>query len=204
MLATLLLVPASIAGQGSVRVYVRAGALASTPMVVDTIARVSVLRQLGITAQAAEDERIHQGVSPVGEVAVGTRLRAGLWLEAAGGVTLARIGSRAGARTIQSVLVPHASVGLSYDLRERVHVRGGFGGIRYGGGEGLLAGSGGIQPMVHASAGTSLALVRRLVHAELFAQGHTFGTPALRRMGGVDGRVLRYGVRAGVGFGGPR
>jgi hypothetical protein len=202
--AGVLTVSFSAQAQGGLVVELRVGAMASTPLVVDTIVRTSVLRQLGVTNRAAVEERVTQSVSPTAEVSVRTMLQPALSLEAVAGYTLARLHSSASAMNVQNTGVPHAAISLRYEVRERAYVRGGFGGLRYGDGSGMLRDAGGIQPMIHAAAGASATTRGLAMSAELFAQGHSFGTPALRRAGGTDGRVLRFGARAGVAFGGTR
>jgi hypothetical protein len=199
-----LVIPRFAHAQGGLVVELRIGAMASTPLVVDTIVRTSVLRQLGITNREATGERVTQAVSPTAEVSVRTMLQPALSLEAVAGYTLARLHSSASDANVQNTGVPHAGISLRYEVRERLHVRGGFGGLRYGEGSGMLRDAGGIQPMIHGAAGATALALGRAVSVELFVQGHSFGTPALRRAGGTDGRVLRFGVRGGAAFGGMR
>jgi hypothetical protein len=182
-------------------VRARIGYVASTALVRDEIA---------VTAPERPDARIQPveavpAPGPLLALVVEAPFAGSSRLEAAAGWTFADLRAREygpSGRIIQELGIVHGILSLRHDLR-RVHGRAGVGVIHYRTERtGIFADGAATHGVVEAAFGAGRAVGPVMVDLELFGQAHSFGTPQIRREGGLDGAVQRAGLAATLGFGG--
>jgi hypothetical protein len=199
-----LALPAAAAAQGWA-VELRAGAVASTPLVEDTIARPDWLDARGLPDHELAAVRVSTAVAPMVVVAVTRALQADLGLEVSGGWTPTElvVHGADGKWRAQNLSIGHGLVALRYRPRPRYHVRGGLGAIRYASERaGIFEAGNEVRPVYEVGAcGWWPAGGARLT-VSVVGQLHGFGTQALRMERGLDGQVYRFALLAGIARGG--
>jgi hypothetical protein len=205
LLFLLLGTPVQAAAQRGITFELRFGAVASTPLAVDSIVLQSTLDKIAGLRHTATLERARPGIAPVLQLAARTALRQTLLLEASGSWTLAQLHSSVRSGTVQSLGIATGMIGLNYQYRPLLHGRAGFGVIHYGATEtGLFRQGTSLQPLVEVAIGTNRDVSGARLSAELLGQVHSFGSAALRAQGGTAGSVIRGGILFGVTPGGRR
>jgi hypothetical protein len=102
--------------------------------------------------------------------------------------------------TAEDLTILHGAVLLRWHATPSVYARGGFGMIRYSGGQasGILENDPQVDPFVTVGLGAHRPAGRARVFLELNAQAHAFDFTALRAAGGERGMVWRGLLQAGA------
>lgn len=190
-------------------IELRTGLVGSTPLVEDEVVNPAVLAvTLGDTVlgmHTAEPVEVGAAPAPFLALAAIAHLSPVLGVEAAAGWTFAELTASSGGadRGIEPLGVGHALVSVRRRFGERYHARLGVGAVRYYGEDASLFAEGSDTEALFA-AGTGALWPVGPVHLgiELIAQLHQFGTVALRRAGGLDGTVYRFGLAGRISYGG--
>jgi hypothetical protein len=190
-----VLVAAAPARAQAGSIEVRAGVVASTPLVEDLV------------APTAAPVRVAIAPSPLLVGAFVQPLKKGGQFEAELGWTFGSLEADdapdGGGREIDALGVGHASVAYRHRFTPMLHARAGVGALSYRtSGDGIFEGEPAMRPFVMAGGGAAFSLARVRLSVDVFAQAHKFGTSGIRAAGGTDGSVARYGATLGVAFGG--
>ena len=198
-----LLAQAPLAGQ-AIRPLVRVGAAGSTVLVEDAVATPGLRERFG-----AVDANVE------GRAAPGPLVEAGLEVQLRPRVRLSAVASwqasslqaedGAGTRRVQDLSLLAGLLEVGFGIRGPLEVSAGAGALSYRSEEfGIFDEGSDLVPLARVGAGGTLSWRGHVVRLGGFAEGHTFGTPAIRRLGGENGMVMRYGVQAGLVWGGAR
>lgn len=178
---------------------VRVGAMFSTPLAHDEGAWPRPGQPV-----PAEEAYVRAAPGPLAAMALWAELAPALELEMSAGWTFSQVlvHEDGGRRSVGPLGIGHAVVAIRHDIQD-FRVRGGVGAVTYVADAGIFRGSGRqFWPVAEGGVGGTLRIGHVRVGLELMAQVHSFGTPALREAGGLDGTIVRYGVHGGFLLGG--
>jgi hypothetical protein len=100
----------------------------------------------------------------------------------------------------QDVSLASLNASVRYQYHPRIYLHGGLGVTRFLSEDtGVFSEGSSFLPMIELGASTTIPAGALPIRAGVRMQTHTFGTPALRRDGGSDGRVVRLLIQAGIG-----
>jgi hypothetical protein len=199
-----LLTAGSVFGQ-PVRATVRLGAAASSTLVEDAMATPGLRQRLGTALDGSV--RAWAAPGPLVEAGVELGLKPGVRL---GGLvswqgSSLQVEDGAGTRRVQDLSLLGGLLEVGYQVRQPLELVAGAGVLGYRSEDrGIFEDGADVAPFARAGALASLPWRGHALRLGGFLEGHPFGTSAIRRLGGENGLVLRYGVQASLAWGGAR
>jgi hypothetical protein len=182
------------------RLEARLGALLSSTLVEDPGPN-SVLAQR-IPADFVGPVKLKLAPAPVASVGLVQELTSQTALELMGSVAVSRLRAETAEGEWDTQDVSLASLGatIRYRYHPRIFLHGGIGVTRFLSEDtGVFSEGSSFLPLLELGASTSIPAGALPIRAGVRLQTHTFGTPALRRDGANDGRVVRMLIQAGIG-----
>jgi hypothetical protein len=187
------------------RVTVRVGAAASSDLVENDVATPGLRQRLGSGVDGTV--RAWAAPGPLVEAGVELRLRPRVRLSGLAswqGSSL-QVEDGAGTREVQDLAVLAGLLEAGFLLRGPLEVTAAAGALGYAADEtGIFEEGADIAPLGRAGASAALPWRSHAVRVGGFVEAHPFGTAAIRRLGGENGMVMRYGVQAALVWGGAR
>ena len=182
------------------RVEARLGALISSTLVEDLGATAAL--RFNIPVDYTSPVKIKLAPAPVASVGLVQDLNTRASLELIGSVAVSklRVQSQDTEWDMQDVSLAALAASVRYAYRPRINLHGGIGLTRFiSESAGIFSEGIGTEPLLELGVSTSVPVGALPIRGGLRLQTHTFGTPALRRDGASDGRVLRLLIQVGIG-----
>jgi hypothetical protein len=182
------------------RLEARLGVQVSSTLVDDLGATGALTR--GISAVYSSPVTLRLSPAPVVSVGLVHDIAQRAALELMGSVAVSKL--NAATRDLewhaQDVSMATLSTGVRFHYRPRLDLHGGLGLTRFfTESSGIFSEGSSTLPLLELGVSSRLPVGALPVRASARVQAHTFGTPALRRDGATDGRVVRLLVQVGLG-----
>ena len=182
------------------RLEARLGIQISSPLVDDLGATPALAR--GISADYSSPVTLKLSPAPVVSIGLVHDVSARANLELMGSIAVSKL--NAATQDLewhtQDVSMATLSTGVRYHYRPRLDLHGGLGLTRFfTESTGIFSEGSNLLPLLELGVSTQVPVGALPVRAGARVQAHTFGTPALRRVGATDGRIVRLLVQVGLG-----
>jgi hypothetical protein len=192
----LFTLPAPVLAQ---TVEARAGVLLSMPLVEDAGGHVLIGNWSNV--ELTGPVKLSLAPTPLVSLSLLLPLREKMTLELGGTYGLGKLvaSDTVSSWDVQNAGLVSAVVDVRYQYSSIIDLMAGVGGTKFfSESKGVFAEGSGIMPLIEVGAGARRGFGPVILSLDARLQTHTFGTPALRRDGASDGKVMRGSIQLGV------